>query len=364
MKKILMINAVPTERNGITGVIFNIIRSINADGLTIDLLSLNEPDRVYYEYIERCHGRIFVTPSRRGRIFGYLGYAARLIKREGYDIVHIHGNSHGLMLELLAAIIAGCRVRIIHAHSTGGNIMTLHKLLSPLFSLMYTDGFACGVDAGRFMFGRKSFTVFNNAIDSECFRFDKDARDSVRSSLGIGEGTVLIGHVGGFMEPKNQSFLIDVFNELVRTDGEKYRLLLVGDGPLYNEVREKAAALGLDNKAIFAGAVDNVTELLSAMDVIVMPSRFEGLPLTLIEEQAAGLKCIVSDAVTREADKTGLISFIPLSMGPAGWADTVRRTELPRNRAETSEGCIKAIREAGYDITEQTEKLARFYLER
>ena len=356
--KILIINTVPTEKNGITGVIFNYLKVMETNDMVFDLLSLNNPEHSYIDAIEGRGGSIYVLQ----RLDGTLKYWIKLIKlinQNKYEIVHIHGNSHLLALELSAAYIAGNRIRIVHSHNTTCKHLRLHQLLTPLFKMLCTHALACGREAGRWMFGKSNFSILNNGVDVEKYSFNEDVRNQVRAKHDW-ESCKVIGHVGMFIPAKNQKFIIELFKELYRTD-KTYRLLLIGDGYQKTEVEAEVKQLGLKKLVTFMGNVDNVSDYLSAMDVVVMPSLYEGLPLTLIEQQANGLPCVVADTITREADKTGNLKFLSLKAPVEKWIEAVIH-EDGISREERSKKSIEDITKAGYNIKEQAKKLERFYL--
>lgn len=352
-----MVNTVPTERNGITNVIFNLLRGMDGSGLTVDLVSIREPEPRYRQEIESRGGKVFVIGRSMKGVFSYIRSLSRVVREGRYDAVHAHGNSATLAFELVAAKLGGCRVRIAHSHNTTCKFMTLHRLLKPLFHGCCTHALACGEAAGRWLFGSRGFTVINNGVEPERFAFSREARERLRRRYGIRQEQTVIGHVGQLSPVKNQSFLLDVLKEM---DGETV-LLLIGDGESRRELEQKAARLELTQRVIFAGSTDAVPEHLAACDRIAMPSLYEGLPLSLIEEQASGLRCLVCDCITTEVDKTGNVTFLPLEAGAARWAQELAQ-ELPGTREERSETAIRRIRDSGYDIRTEAEKLRRFYI--
>lgn len=356
--KLLIINTVPTEKNGITNVIFNYLSAIDCEGLVIDILSLNQPNQKYVDMVKQKGGKMYVLPRSKDHITRYWKELRKLIKNNGYDIVHIHGNSHTTFIELSAAYAAGCVVRMIHAHNTMCKHVLVHRILTPLFNMLCTNGLACGKEAGRFMFGYKPFTVINNGVDTDKFAFNTQIREKLRNKMGWTDCKV-IGHVGYFTEVKNQSFIVDIF-ECLYENNPDYRLVLIGDGPMREEIKKKIDSKGLGNKVCMTGNIDNVNEYLNAIDMIVMPSLFEGLPLTLIEQQANGLPCVVADTITREADKTGNIKFLSMNSPVEEWAKAVME-EDGKSRDERSRKAIEDITLAGYNIKEQALKLADFY---
>ena len=355
--KILVINTVPTDKNGITNVIFNYLKAMGND-VAFDYVAINNPDAFYVNFLEEKGAALYIL--KRKNVLRYIWSLCKIIKQNKYDAIHVHGNSHTVVLELLAAKLAGCKVRIIHAHSTGCNSVALHKLLAGLFDCLCTDRLACGESAGKFMFGLKPFEIINNGVDVEKFSFDYKTREALRIKLALAENDILIGHVGYFMPVKNQSFLVDVFAELARNDS-RYHLVLIGDGAMRTEIEQKVASLGLTNKVTFTGNIDNVSEYLNAIDIVIMPSLYEGLPLTLVEQQANGLQCIVSDTITEEVDKTGNLCFVSLQAPISDWVHTIENSHCMQNREQRSKDAIVAIEKAGYSIQREAKKLVEYY---
>lgn len=355
--KILVINTVSTDRNGITNVIFNYLNAID-DSVNFDYVTINVPDKFYTNFLEK-KGAILYTLKRRN-VLGYMGALYKIIKKNNYDAIHVHGNSHTVVLELLAAKLAGCKVRIIHAHNTGCKSVALHKFLTAPFNWMCTHRLACGEKAGRFMFGSMPFKIVNNSVDVVKYSFDNDQRIALRAKMALSESDILVGHVGYFKPVKNQSFLVDVFAKLARKDS-RYHLVLIGDGYMRQEIEQKVASLGLTNKVTFTGNIDNVSEYLNAIDLIVMPSLYEGLPLSLVEQQANGLQCVVSDTITTESDKTGNLSFLSLHAPISDWVHTIESSHCMLNREQRSKDAVIAIENAGYSIQAEAKKLVGYY---
>jgi len=359
--KVLLINTVPTEPNGITNVIFNYQSHVSPSKITFDYVSINRPSPKYINLIQEKKGLVFFVERSAKRIFHYIIQLKNIIKKNKYDIVHIHTNSHTVVLDLLASKWGGCPIRIVHVHNTTCNSVLLHKLLTPLFNALYTHGLACGEDAGHWMFGGKPFKVLNNGVDTEVFSFSMEKRREIRKKNSIGDDEMVIGHVGLFNEQKNHSFLIEVFKELNHRES-KYKLMLIGDGNLRKDIERKVTDYKMVEKVIFTGNINNVSDYLNAIDLIVMPSLFEGLPLSLIEQQANGLQCVVADTITKEADKTGNMIFFPLEAKPQMWADRILGLKLEDDRTKQSQAAIKKIKACGYSIQEEALKLKRFYI--
>ena len=358
--RVLMINTVPMERNGITNVICNIIENINHGEIVIDCVAINTPDSKYKNLLKKYGGEIYVIPNRLSKPHIYVKKLAELIGRNKYDAVHAHGNSHTLALEMMAAKIAGCQFRIAHSHNTTCKYKFVDKIMTPFFEKLCTNRIACGIEAGKWLFRKKEFWVLNNGIDAEKYRFNNVARESIRKKYHIDDDTLLIGHVGEFNDFKNHDFLVSIFAEILKK--RKACLLLVGIGPRQKIVKDKVNDLKINRNVIFAGAVDNINDYLSAIDIVVMPSLHEGLPLTLIEEQASGLICYASDCITNEANITGNVYFLPMNEGEKEWADTIISNYNECDRDVVSDKAIGLICKKGYSIKNEVAKLQCYYL--
>lgn len=356
--RVLIINTNVFCRDGISNVIQNLYRAMDKQGLHIDLMAINKPGEAVEQLFQEHGGRVFVIHRSMRNPLRYLFALRKCILQGGYDLVHIHGNSATMALEMVAAWLAGCKVRIAHSHNTTCKFMTAHRLLKPIFGALCTHRLACGIDAGNWLYGKRKFTVVNNGIDTARYGFTEEGRRQLRQQYGIEDDQIVLGHVGVFNEAKNQRFLLEILAEL----DERYKLLLVGDGKLRPAVESRAADLGVAERVIFAGLTDRVPDYLSAFDCIVMPSLHEGLPLALVEQQTNGLQCVVSDTITRETDKTGNLSFLPLDAGAKFWAEEIVKLQLPEDRIAASKAATEKIKNCGYDIHDEAAKLKEFYI--
>jgi len=356
--KILFINTNPIFADGITSMICNLVRSIDDVTMQIDLVAINEPTESVKMVFELRSGKIYVLHRSMNHVLAYVKGLVAIIKSGKYDAVHVHGSSATMVLEMLAALLAGCNVRIAHSHSTSCNHILLHRLMTPLFRTICTHRLACGDAAGKWLFGKLAFNVVNNGIDTSRFAFSIEEREKTRKVLGLTESNIAICHVGVFNENKNQSFLVDVMTYLT----DNYRLILIGDGGMRKEVEEKVSKLNMTDRVHFIGITDKVQSYLSACDLVAMPSKYEGLPLSLIEQQANGLMCLVSDTITSEVNKSGNVVFSPLCEGPKLWADRIRSlSSLSEDRNKTSKIAIENIISSGYDIKSEASNLANYY---
>lgn len=345
------------NRGGLETMLMNYYRNIDRSQIQFDFLTHRDYDGDYGKEILSMGGKIYHLPvlnpfSRK--------YKKRLTEffdhHSEYRIIHVHQDCMSSVI-LKVAKKKNIAVRIAHSHSTSQDknlkyfVKMYYRRQIPYFS---TNLFACSVDAGKWMFGRHKFAVLNNAIDADKFRFDDTKRTIMRDRLQIREGELLVGHVGRFCYPKNHSFLIDIFNTIRKRISSK--LILVGDGELKKDIEQKVKAYGLEDKVIFTGVISDVSEIMQAMDVFVFPSNYEGLPVTLIEAQAAGLPCLISDKIPVECKITDLVRQIPLTKSAEEWADQV--IEFGKmNRKNT----LLEIRNAGFDIKEGAKHLQDFY---
>ena len=358
--RILMVNTVFTEKNGITNVIMNLVSSITDNNIHFDLLSINEPNQEYRDIIQSRGGKVYVVERRIRHAFKYMMQLKKIIQKNQYDIVHIHANSRLCVLDLMGTMIGGCKVRIVHSHNSTCIYKRIHMLLLPLFELLCTDCLACGKEAGKWMFGNTDFNIIPNGIFLEKSAFDANARQIIRSKYNM-ENKIVLGNLAGFVKQKNQSFLIDILCELLKTSN-RYILLLMGDGATKHRIIEKIDAMGLNDAVVFTGVVDPVAPYLSACDLFIMPSLYEGFPLALVEAQTNGLNCIVSNTITKDIDLTGNLSFLSLNESLEHWANECRlRTISCQAHFEKSLSAITRISDLGYDIQITAKRLATHY---
>ncbi len=315
---------------GVEAVVMNYYRALDKSNVQFDFFvdkTSSFPQRIE---IERLGGRVFLVPPY-GHVLSYLGALTRAFRQNQYCVVHAHTNTMNVF-PLFAAWLAGVPVRVCHNHSTanwGEGLKTLAKyLLRPSARLFATDYFACGEKAGRWMYGSRRFDtgkvhVMPNAIDTKRFAFDPSVRSAQRRELGIGEDTLVLGHVGRFMFQKNHSFLLETFSALHEQRPDSV-LLLIGEGELEPAIRQKARELFPDGAVRFLGVRQDVNALYSAMDVFCLPSFYEGFPVVLLEAQANGLPCVISDQVSAEAAIHPNVVRVPLAQSAAFWADACR----------------------------------------
>lgn len=347
------------NRGGLETMLMNYYRQIDRTRVQFDFLVHRTERGDYDDEIEALGGRIYrlprLVPWSKAYLAALDGFFAG---HPEYKVVHVHQDCLSSVI-LRSAQKAGVPVRIAHSHNANQD----RNLKYPI-KLFYrekigkyaTDLFACGQDAGRWMFCGADFHMLNNAIDAAGYRYDADTCQRMRSELGIDADAFVVGHVGRFSPQKNHAYLLDIF-AAVHEKRPDARLLLVGDGELRGEIEGKVQSLGLTDCVIMTGVRGDVAALLQAMDVFVFPSHYEGLPVTMVEAQAASLPCFISDKVPTDCKLTDLVESIPLEDRPEVWAEKILVANTERR------DMYEEIVAAGFDIAENAKWLQRYYLE-
>ena len=360
--KILVINTVDTAKNGITSVIFNYVQAMNGQGVAFDLVSKNDPDESYVDKIEQTGGSVYVLPRSIKKIVKYIIALNQLVQKNKYDVVHIHGNSGTCILEAIAVKAAKTSKIIVHAHNTTCKYKFVHMVFKPFLNMIINGRLACSEASGYFLFGNNPFQVLNNAVDVENYRFNKLWREDVRKKHDIPEDMVLIGHVGTFSYQKNHEFLIEVFRNYHGLN-KNSSLILIGEGKKQGVIRDLVKTLGLEEFIYFIGGVDNVNQYFSAFDCFLLPSRFEGLPLVLLEAQASGISCLTSTAVTNHANITGNVKYADLGQPIGLWMEKLTCICDGNDRDKKSDVAIQLLSDCGYNIRKEADRLKRYYLD-
>ena len=346
--------------DGILSCITEYMTAMDKSDMDVRVLATNRPKINVIEKIENSGCKVVLIPYRKENVVKYFWMLYRYIIKEKIDIVHVHGSSAIMSIELIAAKLAACKVRIAHSHNTTCENQRADKILRPVFNRSYTTAFACGQDAGRWMFGNHDFTIIPNGRNLKKYEYNIENRREYRNILGIASDALVIGHVGRFNRQKNHEYLVRIFSEVHKKEQNSY-LVLVGTGEKVEEIRKLVSKLKLEKNVIFTGVIENVSDYLSAFDVMLLPSLYEGLPLVVIEWQIAGLPCIVSDTVTRECAITPLVKFESIESKPKVWAADVENLIL-QDREQSKRATFEEIKMAGYDIESGAEKLKQMYV--
>ena len=349
---------------GVEAVVMNYYRHIDRSKIQFDFLCDEDSTNIPYEEIEQLGGRVILIPPYQ-KIFKYQKELIRIFKENNYKIVHSHINTLSVF-PLRAAKKAGVKVRIAHSHSTTNKKEwkknLLKQVLRPFSKVYATDYMCCSELAGRWLFGDKAYAsgqvyLLNNAIDLDKFKYNESLRKEKRKELGISDDTIVIGHIGRFVAQKNHTFLIDIFNEVHRKNSNSL-LLLVGQGPLKEEMENKVRELKLNDSVRFLGQRNDVNELYQAFDVLCLPSLYEGLPVVGVEAQASGILCILSDDMTKETKVLESTKFNSLENNSLNWAELILNSVESYKRSNTSE----KMTESKFNIDVEVKNLENYYL--
>lgn len=346
---------------GVESVVMNYYRYIDKTKVQFDFICDEDSIKIPYDEIKKMGGKVILIPPYQKAI-KYHNELKKVLKNGNYKIVHSHINTLSIF-SLFAAKCAGIPIRIAHSHSTTNKKEKkknlLKTILKPFSKLFSTNYMACTEYAGRWLFGNKTFnegkvTIINNAIDTEKFSYNEVIRNKIRNELKINNNFV-IGHIGRFVEQKNHTFLIDLFNE-VKKEKENAKLLLIGEGPLKETIEKKVEYLNLKNDVKFLGQKENVNELMQGMDCFLFPSLYEGLGIVTIEAQCAGLRCICSKEIPNEANITDLFEYCDIN-NIDEWIKKINaKRDIQRRKYKQD------IINNSYEITEEAKKIEKIYL--
>lgn len=368
MNRVLQVFARLT-RGGLETFVMNVYRTINRDEIQFDFLVCADGGD-YEEEVKRMGGRVFKIAPRNSGISNYHRLLDAFFKaHQGEWIaIHQHVSSLSSIEPQYYAKKYGIPVRVLHSHSSSiassVKMNSLHKIVhytSKLFVRSWcTDYLGCSDKAIDWLYSgtgvRKKALMINNGIQLERYSYSPKIREKVRCEFGLEENTTVVGHVGSFIKVKNHTFLLKVFQAFSLLNSNS-RLLLVGDGPLRKSIEEQVNNSGMEGRVIFAGIRSDVNELLQAIDIIVMPSIFEGLPVSLVEAQATGLPVVASDTISHDAKLTDEFCLMSLDGTPKEWAETI--ANCLSNHIRTDK--ISTIAEKGFDVKGISDILISIY---
>lgn len=366
MDKIRVLQFPISANNGVKTYALNNWKHLNKSKFACDFVIVRSNLGFEKEFANEGAGVKYLLSSPEKEKEQYIENVRNLLYGN-YDVIHLH-TSYWKRL-LIEEIAMECKIPkvIVHAHNTQIDIVDemkrkeageIHMRLREQFDRrLATDFCACSEEAAKWIFGNKIprdiIRILRNAIDIEKYLFNESVRQQYRQLLGVGNNYV-IGHIGRFSMQKNHDFLIEVFRVICK-EIENARLLLIGEGPLESRMREKVGKLNLQDKVLFLGQRDDVPQLLQAMDLFCLPSNFEGLGIALIEAQASGLPCIVSDKVPREAIICNHTIALPLAV--ESWIREICEMRKVNFRVDMYE----AITQAGYNIKCEIKKIDKLY---
>ena len=352
------------EMGGSQSMVMALYRAIDKENVQFDFVVDCDKENVFEDEIQQLGGKIFYLPKFNGKnsIQVRSAWKKFFIEHPEYKILHSHVRSYA---SLYLPVAKSCGVKtIIHSHNTsnGHGIASLGKMLLQYPLRFQADYFfGCSKIAGQWLFGKNivetdRYFMLKNAVDMDRFSFQKVVRDKIRRELAVDEHTLLVGHVGRMHPQKNHHFLLECFSQIVAQRND-VKLMLIGDGELRDEITSQVQKLGLQDHVLMLGVRKNVQDYFSAMDCLVLPSIHEGLPVVIVEAQANGLSCFVSDTVTREVQLSECVEYLPINQGAAIWADAVLHAET------THKDVSEKIRASGFDIKSSSEWLCDFYKE-
>ncbi len=349
---------------GVEAVVMNYYRHIDHAKIQFDFICDSDSTNIPYDEIEKLGGKvILVSPYQH--IISYLKELKVILKEGKYRIVHSHINALSVF-PLYAAKKVGVPIRIAHSHSTTNKKEwkknLLKQILRPFSKRYATDYICCSELAGRWLFGDKVYDngevyLLNNAIDLDKFAYDEDVRKAKIKELNISDDTLVIGHIGRFVAQKNHTFLIDIFNELHKQNKNSL-LLLAGQGPLFDEIKNKVNDLNLTESVKFLGQRNDANELYQVFDVFLLPSLYEGLPVVGVEAQAAGCLSILSDDMTKETKVLNSTKFISLNQNASFWANEI----LSSNKKFVRKNSINEMTNNNFNIKKEAKKIENKYL--
>lgn len=351
---------------GIETFIMNVYRKIDRNKIQFDFLTTHDGQIAFEDEIIRLGGRVHrvVYSKRESLIKHYLGLEEFFKNNsQHYHVIHMHMNYINFIRPMKLAKKYNIPVRIYHSHNSGHMHLNNTKaqrfqesINRQIISKYATNLLACSNLAGKWMFQGNDFTVLNNGIDTKKFLFNEDIRYKMRNELNVNDKKV-IGFIGRLQYQKNPLFVIDIFNEIYKKDVNTV-LIMVGLGPLKEELQMKVEQYNLQDSVLFLGSRNDIPDLLQAFDLFLLPSRFEGLGIVLIEAQATGLPCLTSrDVVPKEARVTNLLTYVSLEEKPESWA-SIALNNISTERKNQRDCIINK----NYDIQQTIEQLEKIYL--
>ena len=365
MKRLLCIVG-SMNTGGAETFLMKMYREVDKSQCQFDFAVASKEKGFYDDEIISMGGRIFhITPKSVNPIKNFYSILT-LVKREQYKSV-LRSSQHSLSaLELLAAWLGGAKKRIYR--SSNSNItgtskleLFLHKVFVIMPILFANVRIAPSVEAAEFMFGKNCIKkgkaqLVHNSLDTTLYSFDLESRNQLRKEFNISEKEILIGHIGRFNHQKNHIFLIEIFKKYLKLN-PRAKLVLVGDGELRSSIIEKVAECEISDSVIFTGVRKDVPQLLSAFDLFLFPSFYEGMPNTVIEAQSTGLHCIISDSITKDVNVTDLVSFVSLNNDSSVWANKI--AEVQNGNKQNRKQFHTIMKQKGYDISDCLEKFIK-----
>lgn len=358
MIRVLQVTGI-MNRGGAESMIMNLFRSIDRNKIVFDFVENCEEPALFDDEIMALGGRIYHCPHFTGKnYFQYRNWWKTFFSEHGAEYRIIHGHIGSCASIYLYLAKKNGLFTIAHSHSSSQSIA--YRIVAYPTRYIADHFFGCSKAAvidryGKQVAASKRCNIIYNAIETEKYDFNETIRSNIRKELHL-ENRLIIGHVGRFVHPKNHGFLLELFKQY-REVNEQAFLLLAGDGPLKEEMEQKAKQLGIYESCLFTGVRDDIHDLMQAMDVFVFPSFFEGLPVTLVEAQASGLPCIISENIS---DESILVDEIcekkSLEEPVQNWIDEIEKLRTVKRKGRALE-----VKQAGYDVKQTAKWMEEFY---
>lgn len=359
MKRIKVLEVVPSLQNGgVEQFLYNYLANMDLSGFEIWILT-QEPRFLESEKRFVDLGiKIKAVPPKKKNLFKYYRLTRKIMKKEQFDIIHCHLSAKSFWM-LIIAKMSGIKIRIYHAHEArvlSGIKKAIYRIYAKLSLRFATNLVACGRESANFCFGKeKRYVLLRNLIDCDKFQYSIKDRDVIRKALGVDEGAFLIGHVGRFELGKNQRFVVDLFKSVVDSKPET-KLLLVGNGVERKNIREYVDSMGMRRQVYFVKSTHEINKYYSAMDYFVLPSKYEGFPVSVVEAQCAGLPVLLSESIDRNVKVNKNVKFLSINDSKE-WAEMILRDSLGDDRAKLGE----RFKESEFDVKKNAVKLAELY---
>lgn len=350
----VLMSGMSGSKGGKETYIVGMTRELVKLGDTVDFLTVDDP-MAYEDEMASLGCEIHHIPRRSEHPVGHRRAISRVLGSSQFDVIWSHKTTLSSIEDLEIAKSAAVPVRIVHSHCTenmGGKLTALmHAMNRRRIHRFATSFYACTQRAGKYFFQvGTDYQVVNNAFYVEKYLFDENARDKMRKDLGIGKDAFVLCHVGRFSPEKNHQKIIRVFANIC-ANRNNAMLLLCGDGPTKQAMEDLAAGLGIADNVLFLGVVDDIPSILSASDVLIFPSFHEGLPYALLEAQANGLPCVVSDSIDCDGFRMNCVARLDITCSDEMWARECNRISDNRDTSPSS-SFIKQ-----YDLTEEASRL-------
>lgn len=359
------------DGGGVGAVVLNYLSHMTLTDIECDIIAFrleNKREQLLENSFKNLGCNVIYMNHRNTGYKKHFKEFRHILARGKYDAVHCHFGIWSAPY-LVIAYACNIKIRIAHSHIANDEYDAIKQrclnVMKPILNCVVTDKMACGNAAGKYLWGNHRFHIINNAIDTMKFQYNPTVRNNYRKKLNISDDCVVLGHIGRFSYQKNQQYLINLYEDM-RPRCEKLKMIMIGNGEDYlsiaNYIREKQ----LENDILLLGLRTDIAELLQAMDIFLLPSKYEGLPVVAIEAQCAGLPCLFSDQVTDEVlllDKSIKLAIEPINKSLKIWEENIEKIVKEKSFRNRMFG-YKTIQEAGYDIRIEAERLRQFYLSR